>query len=312
MQIRKAERKKAKLRLGIAGASGSGKTWGSLEIATGIGGKIGMIDTENRGYLFGDDFNYDIIVLEAPFYIDKYIEAIKTFEKKGYDILIIDSLSHAWEGQGGVLSTVDAGGGWFAKGGQQGNKDHNALIHAIISSKMHVITTLRAKTEYSMAPNDRGKMSLQKLGLKPIQRENIEYEYTVFINMNQEKQGLVSKDNTKLFHGKYLTLTQDIGKELVGWLNNGKEDLSPEQLREQFVTIQMPEIVAKIGDCKDLNALKEIYDGANSDYAKKYPEEFKNIVMAKDAQKIALLEAQVPASIVLSKHSNALTQGASL
>lgn len=307
MFIRKAERKKAKLRLGIAGASGSGKTWSALEIATGMGGKIGMIDTEaGRGELYGNDFEYDIIRLEAPYRTARYIEAIKAFENAGYDILIIDSLSHAWDGSGGVLSTVDAGGGWFTKGGQQGSAEQNALIEAIITSKLHIITTLRAKTEYAMEKDDRGKMVPHKLGLKPIQRDNIEYEYTVFMNMNQDHIADVSKDNTKMFGQRFIKPNKEMGAHLTTWLNMGVD------IKERFEKEVVPVCLSEITKCNSLTTLEEVFTEIKSKYLNDYREYFVPLIEAKNKRKDELMDAELavmeaPPIKTTTKYSSALT-----
>lgn len=234
MQIRKAERKKAKLRLGISGASGSGKTWSALAIATGMGGKIGIIDTEaGRGELYANDFNYDIIRLDAPYSPERYIEAIRIFERAGYDILIIDSLSHAWVGEGGILSIVDrSGSNSFTQGWKIATPKQNALIDAIVTSKLHIITTLRVKTEYVVEKNDRGKSEPRKVGLSPVQRDGLEYEFTVFMDINQDHVAHITKDNTKLFDQQYLQPSKDMGAKLMHWLNDGIDHIA--EIREAF------------------------------------------------------------------------------
>ncbi len=286
MQIRKAERKKAKLRLGISGASGSGKTWSALEIATGMGGKIGMIDTEaGRGELYGNDFNYDIIRLDAPYSPERYIEAMKTFEKAGYDILIIDSLSHAWVGEGGVLSIVDkAGSNSFTQGWKVGTPKQNALIDALVTSKMHIITTFRAKTEYAMEKNDRGRIEPHKVGLAPVQRDGIEYEYTVFMNMNQDHIAHVSKDNTKMFDQQYIKPSKDMGMHLMNWLNIGID------LKEHFIKSTLPEILHEISTLQTMAQLKDCYVTVYQAYGEQFPQEFEAITIAKDKRKQQLLD----------------------
>lgn len=276
MLIRKAERKKAKLRLGISGASGSGKTWSALEIATGMGGKIGMIDTEaGRGELYGEDFDYDIIRLEAPYSPERYIEAIKTFEKAGYAIVIIDSLSHAWVGEGGVLSIVDkAGSNSFTQGWKVATPKQNALIDALITSKMHIITTLRVKTEYIVEKDDRGKSAPRKIGLSPVQRDGVEYEFTVFMDINQDHIAHITKDNTKLYDGQYVKPSKEMGEKFAKWINEGKssddilkEDLSA--INEMFLTAQTS------------SELKEHFNQA----VKHYPQIVDQIIKLKDKHK---------------------------
>lgn len=237
MTFKKAERKKAKLRLGIAGPSGSGKTWSSLEIATGMGGRIALIDTESgRGELYGEDFDYDTNQIYAPYSPQKYIAAIKEAEESGYDILIIDSLSHAWSGEGGILSIADrAGGNSFTNGWRTATPQHNALVDTIVGSKMHIIITLRVKTDYVLEQNSKGKFEPKKVGLAPIQRDGLEYECTMFMTINQENIAHVNKDNTKLYNQEFIKPTKEMGVKLMEWLNSGKESISDEQQARESI-----------------------------------------------------------------------------
>jgi len=315
MLIRRAERKKAKLRLGISGSSGSGKTWSALEIATGMGGKIGMIDTEaGRGELYGSDFEYDIIRLEAPYSPQRYIEAIKAFEKAGYDILIIDSLSHAWVGEGGVLSIVDkAGSNSFTQGWKVATPQQNALVDALVTSKMHIITTLRVKTEYVVEKNDKGKAEPRKIGLSPVQRDGLEYEFTVFMDMNQEHIAHVTKDNTKLFDQQYMKPTKETGEKLMIWLNTGTD------MREYFKDYVVPELIKDIEETTTEDELRKLYIEMHHKHAHEYLDEFEEVIKAKDAHKEALKEVLVsrqekvviPTMIANNKLSQ-LAQGAAL
>lgn len=317
MQIRKAERKKAKLRLGISGPSGSGKTWSALEIATGMGGKIGMIDTESgRGELYADDdsahdkdkkFEYDIIRLEAPFSPERYIEALKMFEKDGYDIVIIDSLSHAWNGEGGVLSIVDKAGGQFQNGWKVGTPKQNSLVDALITSKMHIICNLRVKTEYVVEKNDQGKNAPRKIGLAPIQRDQLEYEFTVFMNMSQDNIAHVTKDNTKLFNQEFIKPTPAMGEKLMQWLNTGVD------VREQFINVTLPQVTTDLLEAKDLNELRETFTKVYNLYSEEYPESMEKLIEAKDKRKeelmiVAMDNMTTPTVQTKSKHSNALTE----
>ncbi len=330
MLIRKAERKKAKLRLGISGASGSGKTWSALEIARGMGGKIGMIDTEaGRGELYGNDFEYDIIRLEAPYSPERYIEAMKLFEKAGYDILIIDSLSHAWVGEGGVLSIVDkAGANSFTQGWKVATPKQNALVDALITSKMHIITTFRAKTEYAMEKDDRGKNVPQKVGLAPVQRDGIEYEYTVFMNINQDHVAHVTKDNTKLYDQQYIKPSEDMGAKLMQWLNTGADVVD---LKDNFINVVLPDALEQLLECNTLDELKKYFIDFTRQYAKEFPDFIQPFIEAKDKRRIELeqedeiveqsiddgqnaIEASIQNGhpkvkpVSASKHSQALTQ----
>lgn len=296
MLIRKAERKKAKLRLGISGASGSGKTWSALEIATGMGGKIGMIDTEaGRGELYGDDFGYDVIRLDAPYSTERYIEAIRAFEKAGYDIIIIDSLSHAWVGEGGILSSVDqAGSKSFSQGWKSATPRHNAMVEAIVTSPLHIIVTMRVKTEYVVELNDRGKAEPRKVGLSPVQRDGLEYEFTLFMDINQDHVVHVTKDNTKLFDQQYVKPSKEMGKQLMQWLNSGID------AQEQFRTDILPKLLEDIESASDLVVLREIFNNQYKAYSRIYPVHFEAVTKSKDERRL-LLESQIPPHVAASR-----------
>jgi hypothetical protein len=228
MEIRKAERKKAKLRLGIAAPSGAGKTFSSLLLAFGIGGKVGLIDTEHgSGDLYAHLGEYDIISIEAPYTVAKYLQAIKTFEDASYSSIIIDSLSHAWAGDGGLLDKqgkiADSGKANGFAAWRTITPEHNALVEAMLKSPCHIIATMRAKQEYVLETNDKGKQVPKKVGMAPVQREGMEYEFTVMLDVDMNHVASASKDRTSLFDGRFFKIGQETGKELLAWLETGKE-----------------------------------------------------------------------------------------
>ncbi len=230
LQIRKAVRRKAKLRLGLAGPSGSGKTYSALLLAFGLGAKVGMIDTEHgSGDLYADLGDYDIINVDAPYTVKKYRDAIRAFEEGGYDVIIIDSLSHAWAGEGGLLDKQ----GKIADSGKPGmnsyaawrtvTPEHNGLVEAMLTSPCHIIATMRSKQEYVQDKNDNGKTVIKKVGMSPVQRDGMEYEFTVMFDLDTNHVASTSKDRTRLFDGQYFTLTRDQGAQLLEWLEAGEE-----------------------------------------------------------------------------------------
>ena len=228
MEIRKAERKKAKLRLGIAAPSGAGKTYSALLLAFGLGGKIGLIDTEHgSGDLYAHLGEYDIIGIEAPYTVAKYTQAIKAFEQAGYSTIIIDSLSHAWAGDGGLLDKqgkiADSGKANGFAAWRTITPEHNALVEAMLRSPCHIIATMRAKQEYVLETNDKGKQMPKKVGMAPVQREGMEYEFTVMLDVDMQHTASASKDRTGLFDGQYMKISEDTGKMLLGWLDTGTE-----------------------------------------------------------------------------------------
>ena len=231
IEIRKATRKKAKLRLGIAAPSGAGKTYSALLLAFGIGGKVGLIDTEHgSGDLYAHLGDYDIVSIEAPYTIPKYREALKAFEDAGYTTVIIDSLSHAWAGDGGLIDKqgkiADRGGNSYTAW-RSITPEHNSLVEDMLSSPCHVIATMRSKQEYVLETNEKGKQTPKKVGMAPIQRDGMEYEFTVMFDIDIHHIANASKDRTSTFDGRYFKIEQDTGKDLLAWLETGTDVPAP-------------------------------------------------------------------------------------
>jgi hypothetical protein len=228
-QFHRAERKKGKLKLAIAGPTGSGKTYSALLIAFGLGGKIAMIDTERgSGELYDHLGKYDVCRIEAPFEPRKYIEAVRTAEDLGYETVIIDSLSHAWVGQGGLLDihghiADKTGNSWAAW--RQVTPRHNELVDTILQSQCHVIATMRSKMEYTQV-EENGKKHVKKLGMSPIQRDGMEYEFTVFMDLDHNHSATATKDRTTLFDGHYFVPGIETGKLLLDWLEKSGPESS--------------------------------------------------------------------------------------
>jgi nucleoside-triphosphatase THEP1 len=149
MEIKKAIKSQQKLRLGISGASGSGKTYSALLLASSLGSKVCVIDTEQgSASLYADKFEFDVLELTAPYSSERYVEALKRVEMAGYDVIVIDSLSHNWNQSGGCLDKVNQiGGNSYAAWGKV-TPQYDKLIHSILACKAHVVTTMRSKTAY--------------------------------------------------------------------------------------------------------------------------------------------------------------------
>lgn len=283
MQIRKAERRKAKLRLGIAAPSGAGKTYSAILMAKGLGGKIGLIDTEHgSGDLYAHLCDYDIISIEAPYLISKYLQAVKSFEDAGYQTIIIDSLSHAWAGDGGLLDKqgkmADRGTNSFAAW-RTITPEHNALVDAMLRSPCHIIATMRSKQDYILELNDKGKQTPKKVGLAPVQREGMEYEFTVMLDVDMSHIASASKDRTSLFDGQYFKISEQTGETLLQWLETGTD--AP--------IYDIENIIKAISNAGSMEVLKSHYDAAIT----MLPKEFiQRIVEAKDNRKQQLLLTQ--------------------
>lgn len=235
--FRKAERKKAKLRLGIVGPAGSGKTYSSLLIAAGLGGRIALIDTENgSGDLYAgrkEMPEYDVCPISAPYTVHKYLEAIKEAENAGYSVIIIDSLSHAWAGDGGLLDQqgkiADSGKGNSYTAWRHVTPLHNKLVESILQSPCHVIATMRAKTEYVIETDSKGKQVPKKVGLAPVQRDGMDYEFTVVFDIDLNHNVQVSKDRTAMFDGMIFRPGEETGSTLRAWLDTGSDDIGAEK-----------------------------------------------------------------------------------
>lgn len=236
--FRKAERSKAKLRLGLVGPAGSGKTHSALLIASGIGGKIAVADSENgsanKEVGKKDIPPFDVMVLSSPFTPTKYIEAIKAAEAEGFDVIILDSLSAAWAGSGGLLEKVDA----VTKASTSKNSYmawrevtplHNKLVDSILQSKCHVIVTMRSKVEYVVEKDEKtGKNVPKKVGLAPVQREGMDYELDLVFDVDQATHyAMASKDRTSLFDGEPHKPSKETGERLAAWLAEGVEPPKP-------------------------------------------------------------------------------------
>jgi hypothetical protein len=236
LQLKKAERKKAKIRLGLSGPSGFGKTYSGLLIAKGLVGdwsKIALIDTENgSGELYSDLGDYNVITLEAPYTPERYIEAIKLCENAGMECIIIDSITHEWDGKGGCLDIQNQLGGRYQDWAKVTPR-HDAFIQAILTSKCHVITTVRRKQDYEMTEVN-GKKQVQKVGTKEVTREGFEYELTMNLEFVNDKHLVkASKDRTSLFMGlPEFIPSVETGEKIKHWCESGAE--LPEPTKDQF------------------------------------------------------------------------------
>lgn len=279
MEIRRAERKKAKLRLGIAAPSGAGKTYSALLLAFGLGGKVGLIDTEHgSGDLYAHLGEYDLISIEAPYTTQKYIQAIMAFEQAGYATIIIDSLTHAWAGDGGLLDKqgkmADRGTNSFAAW-RTITPEHNALVDAMLKSPCHIIATMRSKQEYVLETNDKGKQQPKKVGMAPVQREGMEYEFTVMLDVDMQHIANASKDRTSLFDGQYFKINKDTGLTLKSWLETGVEV-------NQF---DFDAMLKAIENASDIDVLKTHYTSAIKLSGEQYHAQ---LTVAKDKRKLEL------------------------
>lgn len=233
--FKKATKTEAKLRLAIAGPSGSGKTYSALAIATALGGPIALLDTEHRSASkYADIFAFDVLELDAPYHPDRFVEAIQGAAQAGYKVVILDSMTHAWNGEGGLLDIVEQ----IAKRMKSANsfaawKDatpiQNRFIEALLSADLHIIGTMRSKQDYVQERNDKGNTVIRKVGMAPIQRDGFEYEFDVFLDMDIDNNAIVSKTRCPSLAGKVVNKPgEQVAKVLTEWLKG-----APVQAKQQ-------------------------------------------------------------------------------
>ena len=229
LSLRKSSKKQAKIKLALAGCSGSGKTYSSLLLAYGMTNdwsKIAIIDTENGSAdLYAHLGNYNVLNLKSPFTPESYIRAIEVCEGAGMEVIIIDSISHCWE----YLLEFHAAmqGNSFTNWGKITPRQ-NALIQKILNSNCHIISTMRTKQDYVLNEKN-GKLVPEKVGLKTIMRDGIDYEFTIVLDVDMKHFARASKDRTNLFADKpEFIITPDTGKTILNWCNEGK--VEPEKL----------------------------------------------------------------------------------
>lgn len=269
-KIKKAVREQIHTKIALMAPSGGGKTYGALRLATGMAqeikketgkeAKILMGNTEQkRGYYYADEFDYDIIDICAPHNPEKYVDLIDYAVKEGYDILILDSTSHEWEGKGGCLDLQQQAGGTYQSWGKVTPR-HNKFMEAIAESPIHIIATMRGKDQYEMIKDDKtGKASVQKLGVGAKQRDGFEYEFTCTFLIDQKTNASEpQKDNSHIFEGQGPTiLTEKHGEMIIKWANDGEVPFDFDGTRTQII-----DLAKELGGSKD-EEVSKIVNGVN-------------------------------------------------
>ena len=299
-QVKKAKREKIYPKIAIIAPSGGGKTYGGLRLATGMAeeieketgkkARILMGNTESkRGLYYANEFDYDIVDLDAPYNPEKFVELIEFAVDEGYDILIIDSSSHEWEGKGGCLELQQQAGGTYQSWAKVTPR-HQKFINAIADSPITIIATMRGKDQYEMSKDERGRASVQKLGVGAKQREGFEYEFTCTFLIDQKTNTAeVQKDNTHIFDSEGPTiLTEAHGAKIMKWANSGEgytpvvrhEEPTPEETVDELKEIKK-QIVAR---CTALGGTKntQMMDLLKTFVASGNPNQIRDINKAKE------------------------------
>lgn len=224
--FKKATKSQAKLRLALIGVAGSGKTFTGLKIASELGGRVAVVDTEHgSASKYADLFDFDVLELES-FSPARYVEAIHAAEQAGYDVLLIDSLSHAWMGKDGALEMVDRASKRFQNNKYAGwgevTPEQNKMIDAMVGSRLHLIVTMRSKMEHVQEKDEKGKTVIRKVGMQPVQRDGLEYEFDVVADLDQNNYLTVTKTRCPaLNEAVYHKAGKEIADILKAWLSDG-------------------------------------------------------------------------------------------
>lgn len=254
MQLQQASRKKAKIKMALQGPSGAGKTKSALLIAFGLCGsweKIAVIDTENRSAdLYADLGPYRVLPLSAPFTPERYIMAIDLCLAAGIEIIIVDSLTHEWDGTGGILDIHSGMLGNSFTNWSKVTPRHNAFVQHLLQCDAHIIGTLRVKQDYVLSEKN-GKQVPEKVGLKGISRDGMDYEFTLVLDINQKHQAVATKDRTQLFMDKpEFVPSIDTGRAIIDWCNAGTESVTP---------VKVEDILQAIYECATIAELSALY-----------------------------------------------------
>lgn len=232
MEIRKAVRHQRKGRIALCGPTGAGKTYDALVAAQQFGGKIGLIDTENfSASLYSDLAEFDVIDL-VTFGPDDYMRAIEMFAQGGYPVLVIDSFSHAWAGKNGILQKADEAAKRMKNPNsytawREATPLHEALVSAVMTYPGHVIVTMRSKMDYSQEKTSEGRTVIRKVGMAPVQRDGVEYEFDIVCDIDVDHNLVVSKTRFPEIADAVINKPNgDFWKKIYGWLNSG--DAAPD------------------------------------------------------------------------------------
>jgi len=215
---------------------------GALLVAYGLTGnwsKVAIIDTENNSsHLYADLGNYNVLSLSAPYAPERYIEAINHCEDSGMEVIILDSMSHEWDGTGGILETHSNMLGNSFTNWAKLTPRHNQFINVMLSSKCHIIGTIRSKQDYVLAEKN-GKMVPEKVGLKGVQREGMDYELTLVLEIDIKQNVTATKDRTGLFMNKpEFKLSADYGVKILEWCKRGVSEESVKELIDRSNDVQ--------------------------------------------------------------------------
>lgn len=284
MSLKRAKRQMLRLAMALIGPSGSGKTVGGLILAYGmmkekypkasedqIWSLIGLVDTEHErsliyegmekgGVMIGQFWHYD---LKAPYSVERYEHAIFEMKRQGVEVVVVDSISHAWQGEGGVLDFHEESGKSFQSWNRTNKEAYFPLVSLITgeSTQMHIINTVRAKQAHAMEQDENGKLQVKKVGLQPVQRDQLEYEFQIALTLDMTNMAIASKDNSDIFKDQYVQLSPEHGAKLYQWLEQGVDIFAERRAAEQKAEEERLAMVAELRKLEAEYNLQETVQG---------------------------------------------------
>jgi energy-coupling factor transporter ATP-binding protein EcfA2 len=240
--FRPAVKAQLKAKVALCGPTGSGKTWTALQWATILadGGRIAVIDTENdSASLYADRYTFDVLSWDPPYDPRKLAETIKAAVADGYACIVVDSLSHYWEGEGGTLDIVEdaasrAHGNSYA-GWKIGTPALRYLIDTIRHAKVHLIATMRSSMEYILEKDPKtGKQVPTKVGMAPVMRKGVSYEFTVVGDLDEEHRLVISKSRCEELADQVAQPHRagELAEVFAKWLSSGEATVSEAEADE--------------------------------------------------------------------------------
>lgn len=245
MNLQQASRTQAKVKMGIQGPSGSGKTYSSLKIAYGLTGdwnKICVVDSENgSSNLYSHLGQFNVLRIGQPFSPEKYIEAMQLAENAGMEVLILDSISHEWESVLDIHSNM--AGNSFTNWSKVSPR-HSQFVQKMLQSPAHIIATIRTRQDYVLTDKN-GKMVPEKVGLKGVQRDGIDYEFHIVFDLDIKHNASASKDRTGLFMDKPpYVITSKHGERILNWCQAGSSlDEVRKRIEESTSVVELRDIL---------------------------------------------------------------------
>ncbi len=237
----KATKQQLKARIAFAAPTGAGKTYTSLEMAGEFGGRTVLIDTEHgSGALYADQFDYDYFRFDPPYDPSRLVEVLRAAEDEGYTTMIVDSLSHFWEGEGGTLDIADAAGqranGNSFAGWKVATPALRHLVDTMLALDAHLIVTMRSKMEYVLQEQEsrsgRTVVVPTKVGMAPVMRNGIEYEFTLVGDLDLEHRITISKSRCAALADQVIQpgRAREMARTFLSWLESGEAMVSRDQV----------------------------------------------------------------------------------